>query len=138
MMGTEVWRERTLALTFVLLTASALLIPPGVLGIGASIPVLAVLFGTGLVLAALRDTLAGLPRVLGYDLGTYLREIWLGPFVAVALVLLVAPSASPGELQSIGGVAGLAGMANYFVRPLYFLVYGLVRRFLPAESRSRE
>ena len=130
------WYDRTLAATVVLLVASVSLLVPGLAGLGGSGPMLAVLLSAGAVLAAFRPKLAELPSVLGYDLAVYLRESWLGPVVAVGLVLVIQPGASPAEMQAIGGIAGFVGMLNYFVRPLYFLVFGAVRRVLPIDRSA--
>jgi hypothetical protein len=127
------WRERTLGLTFVLLAASVLLIGPSLAGVGASIPLFVALLAVGAVLGGLRSRLADLPTVAGHEVGTYAKELWLGPVVAVVVVVPVAPAASAGELQSLGGLAGFLGMFNYFVRPLYFTLYNLVRRYLPTD-----
>jgi len=130
-MGT--WRERTITLTFVLLTGSLTLILPGLLGVGASGPLLGVVLAAGAVLAALRPRLATLPTVLKHDIGVYARELWLGPVVAVAVVAVADTGASAGELQTLGGLLGLVGMLNYFLRPIYFLLYDLLRRVVPAD-----
>ena len=129
----DIWRERALTLTFVFLTASAALIGPSLLGLRPSGPVLAVLLAAGALLAAFRPALAELPAVVGYDVGPHARELWLGPVVAVVMVVLLAPGGSPGELQAVGGVAGLVGMLNYFLRPLYLYAYGLLRQYLPTD-----
>lgn len=128
-----VWRERTLVLTFVLLAGSLALILPAALGVGASGPLLGVVLATGAVLAALRPRLATLPTVLEHDIGVYARELWLGPVVAVAVVAVVDTGASAGELQALGGLLGLLGMLNYFLRPVYFLLYDLLRRVVPGD-----
>jgi hypothetical protein len=125
------WRGRTLEFTFVMLAASVVLIVPSLLGLGGSGEVLGVLLAVGALLAAVRPAIADLPLVAGHDVGRYTKELWLGPVVAVVMVPLLAPGATAGELQSIGGLAGLVGMLNYFLRPIYFSVYGLVRRFAP-------
>ena len=126
----DVWRERTLALTFVLLAASVALIVPSLAGIGASGPSLAVLLAAGAVLSAVRPALADLPTVMGYEAGRYVKDIWLGPVIGVAMVFVIAPNASPGELQSLGGLAGLLGVVNYFVRPLYLFIYDGLHRLV--------
>jgi hypothetical protein len=56
--------------------------------------------------------------VMGNDLGGYGTVLWLGPVVAI-VVCLLAFGATPSELQSLGGLVGLAGMVNYFLRPVY-------------------
>jgi len=130
----EVWRERTLAFTFVMLAASVVLIVPALFGLDGSGEMFGVLLAIGALLAAVRPALADLPPVVGHDIGAYLQELWLGPVIGVVMVLLLAPGATAGELQSVGGLAGLVGMLNYFLRPLYFSVYGLVRRYLPENT----
>jgi len=130
----DTWRERSLTLTFVFLTASVALIGPSLLGLRPSGPVLAVLLAAGGLLAALRPALAELPTVVGYDVGPHARELWLGPVVGVVMVVLLAPGGTSGELQTVGGVAGLLGMFNYFLRPLYFYTYELLRRYLPTDQ----
>ena len=123
----ESWKERTLSVTVVLLFTSAVLMLPALAGVGVSLPYLGVLVVLAAALGAGRSVLAELPVVLEYDLGRYARDLWVGPLVGIVMVLLIAPTASPVELQAIGGIAGLAGMLNYFVRPLYLYLYGVVR-----------
>lgn len=113
--------------TVVLLIASALLIVPGLLGIGATLPLAAVLAGLAGALWALREQLTALPTVVGYDLGWYARDSWAGAFFGVIIVLgtLGAP---PPELRAFGGIVGLIGMVNYFLRPLYLFVAAWLQR----------
>lgn len=126
-------RELTLSVTFIFLTASVALLVPGLLGIGASGPLFAVILAAAAVLSALRPQIGDLPQLFGYRVGVYLREVWVGPVLAVVLVLLIEPTASAAELQAIGGVAGFFGMVNYFVRPLYLFLIRQVWRLLPSE-----
>lgn len=123
----ENWKERTLSVTVVLLFTSAVLMLPALAGVGASLPFLGALVVLAGTLAAGRGALGELPVVLEYDLGRFARDLWVGPLVGVLIVLLIAPTATPVELQVIGGVAGLVGMTNYFLRPLYLYLYGVVR-----------
>mgnify|MGYP006926898112 CR=1 FL=1 len=124
------WRLRSRRVTYILLVASFLLIGPGLAGVGPTIP----LAGGLAVLAALlwlgRDRLRMLPTVVGYDLGWYARDSYLAAVLSVPLVLLRLGGLA-AELQALGGLVGLVGMANYFLRPLYLLVanalVGLVR-----------
>lgn len=117
---------RTQRLTVVLLAASLTLVGPGVAGLGASLS-LSVVLGIGAgVLLAVRDRLAAVGRWHGLDLGHYLRDVWAGPLVGAAVVL-GAPGATPGEVQALGGICGLLGMLNYFLRPVYVALYGLGR-----------
>lgn len=121
------WYDETFRATVVLVVASAVLAVPGFAGIGASVPLF---FGYGVLAGFLflgRDRLAAWPTVLEHDVGGYGAVLWLGPAVA-ALVCLGALGSTPGELQALGGVVGLVGMANYFLRPVYRAGIGLVRR----------
>ncbi len=128
------WRRRTLGVTFALLAGSVALILPAVAGVGASAPLLAAVLLTGVALAAVRTRLDALPTVWELDPEIYAGDLWIGPVLAVATVLLVEPSATAGELQSLGGVLGFLGMVNYFLRPLYLYLYDLVRRVAPGDS----
>ena len=125
----DAWRHRSQRVTYILLVASFLLIGPGLVGLGATIPLaagLAVLAGG---LWAVRDRLRTLPSVVGYDLGWYAQDSWLAAAGTVPIVLgsLGGPAA---ELQALGGVVGLVGMVNYFLRPLYLLVADLLVRLV--------
>ena len=125
------WHDRTLSATYVLVVAGLALVALGLAGIEASGPPLAVLLATGAVLSALRPKLAQLPNAAGYRVGRFARDIWLAPVVAVAFVWLIAPNASAGEMQSIGGIAGFLGMVNYFVRPVYLYAAATLRGYVP-------
>ncbi|MFC7059147.1 hypothetical protein [Halovenus salina] len=113
--------------TAVLLVTSVVLILPGTIGIGASVPFAVGLGLAALALAAVRETLATVPTVLGYDLGQYAPHLWLSPLLALGAVV-VFPDATSVELQSLGGVAGLVAMVNYFLTPAYSVVYALASR----------
>jgi len=119
------WVGRSLRLTTVCLGASGLLILPGFAGVGPALP-FAVAFGVVAAGAlAARDRLATLPTVVGYDLGRYAQDAWLAGVLA-ALIVLLGPASSPDELAALGGVVGLVGMGNYFVRPIYLTLLSLV------------
>jgi hypothetical protein len=122
------WYEETFRLTVVLLVASVLVIAPGIAGIGGS---LLLVVGALLVAAGLysvRDRLGTAPVVLRHDLGHYGVTLWLSGVVA-AVVFLLGLSATPGELLALGGLVGLLGMVNYFLRPVYRLLVAIVRTF---------
>jgi hypothetical protein len=121
------WQAMTLRVTVVLLVTSVVLIGPGLAGIGASVGLTLVLVAAAMGLAAARPPLTDLPTVFDHDLGEYAQDLWLGPALG-ALALLVVPDASPAELQTLGGLAGLVGMVNYFLRPVYALILTLVAR----------
>jgi len=120
------WPDRLIRLTVVCLAASATLILPALAGIGPSLPLAGLLFGLAAGLLALRDQLAALPTVVGYDLGRYGQDLWLAAVLG-ALLVLFGPARSTVELLTVGGVVGLVGMANYFLRPVVVSLIGLVR-----------
>lgn len=122
----DVWQSRSQRVTYVLLVTSAVLIGPGLAGFGASPALAGVLAVLGASLLAARDRIERLPTVVGYDLGWYGRDSWLGCLLGV-VVVLVYLGASPAETRALGGIAGLLGMLNYFVRPLYLFVASTLR-----------
>ena len=127
------FQEETFRLTVVLLVASVFVIGPGLAGLGGSalLVVAALLVAGGLYV--IRDRLQAAPRVAGHDLGHYADALWMSGVVAAA-VLLFGLSATPGELRALGGIVGLVGMANYFLRPVYRLLLALYRTFFGQPS----
>lgn len=127
------WYEETLRLSVVLVGTSVVLILPGVYGFGGSVALVGLLVGLGVGLLVVRRRLrTGLDRV-GHRWGYYAEVLWLSPFVGGAIVGLFL-TATPGELQALGGVAGLVGMGNYFFRPIYRIGYGLYAAVAKAAS----
>lgn len=122
-------RDWTHQVTIVLLVTSVVLIGPGLAGVGSSLLLVAALLALAAVLVAVRDQLGELPTAVGYDLGRYGKNLWLGPLLGAAVALFWL-DATPEELQALGGAAGLVGMANYFLRPLYLFVVFRLRRLL--------
>jgi hypothetical protein len=127
------WRRHSRRFTWVLLFASATLILPALLDASATSPLAAVLGSLAGALWLLREHLATLPTVVGYDLGMYGRDCWLGAAVGSAVVLLFL-GASAEELQALGGLTGLVGMVNYFLRPLYLYVAALLSRLFQSKN----
>lgn len=119
------WYEETFRLTIVLLAASLTLLVPGSAGVGGSFALAVGLLVLGGALFALRDQFGSGPEAFGHDLGHYARALWAGPLVGAGVVVL-GLSATPAELRALGGIVGLAGMANYFLRPVYRLLHGIV------------
>ncbi|MFC6975275.1 hypothetical protein ACFQL1_12455 [Halomicroarcula sp. GCM10025709] len=119
-------RDGTLQATLLLLVAGLLLVGLSLLGVGASLPLAAglVVLAIGLFLTRPETTVG---RVAGVDVDQILRWLWLA-LVLAAVPLVIRPTATPGEVQSLGGLVGLAGMANYFLRPLYLLGYDISRK----------
>lgn len=121
------WREESVRATFVLLVASLLLVGPGLAGLGSSLVLAVAVLATAVGLFALRARIPGGPTVLDQKLGAYARVVWVGPAIAGA-VCLAFLGASPAELQALGGLVGLLGMVNYFLRPVYSAGSLLFRR----------
>ena len=109
-----------------LLVAAFCCIGASLVGLGGSLPLagLFALLSAGLFLAS--DELGAIAADY-YLLARTLEDCWIATTAATVTVVL-AIGASPGELQTLGGLIGLAGMVNYFLRPLYRLTYRLGRR----------
>lgn len=123
----ERWRSRSRRATIVLLVTSAVLIGPALSGAGATVPLAGLLVALAAGLFAVRDSLGELPMVIGYDLGEYARDGWIGPLLGAGVVLGTLGSPAV-ELQAYGGLLGLLGMVNYFFRPLYLTIISSLRR----------
>lgn len=121
------WLHETFRLTVVLLVASACLVVPGTLGVPGGVPLLLILAGLAVGAFVARDALHRVRPRLGIPLGRCLTVVWLGPVLALGIVLLNM-GATPGEVQALGGLVGLAAMVNYFLRPVYYAVYATGRR----------
>jgi len=112
----EKYERGILRISAVFILAAVLLIPLGFLGMSATPGVV-----VGMIVLAF---------VLFYAwqfseaYSTYLSGLWLGPTIAaiVGIVGLLI-GASPGELQSLGGVVGLIGVFNLLLRPVYRIVH---------------
>jgi hypothetical protein len=128
------WAVRSLRATGVCLAASATLILPGVAGVGPSLPLAAALVAFSAACIAARQELASLPTVVEYELGLSGQDLWLWGLGGAAVVV-GGPATTAEEVLALGGVVGLLGMANYFLRPLYLFVCSLLRRLVGAGSR---
>lgn len=118
-------RRVTTETTMALLVAGFVLIGAGRAGLSAEAPLVGALVvaTTG---AYLLRTAAPDPGVYaGHDVGQYLRDGWVALGVATVVALFLF-GATPGELQTLGGLLGLGGMVNYFLRPAYVGAYGVV------------
>lgn len=111
--------------TAVLLAAGLCLVAAGTAGLTGSLALALALGAVGgalrLVGEAVDDSSGGLV------VRTVATDLWIGPVLAAAVVVFWL-DATPGEVQALGGLVGLLGMLNYFLRPFYHLIYGLVQR----------
>lgn len=123
-------------LSALVLLAGLLLVGAGVLGVAAGPVLFAPLLASAVALYLARDVLPRVEPFPDWALADLAGDLWLVPLVAASAVA-VAPNASPGELQSIGGLVGLAALLNYFLRPLYRFVVRLARRVGLIEARRR-
>jgi hypothetical protein len=115
----------TLEATVYLLVAGLLLIGASLASLDGSAVVVGVLLVAAVALFAVRQRVPSLGTLFNHDLQRTLRDLWIAPALA-ATTTAVALGASPGELQSLGGVLGLVAMLNYFLRPVYYGAYSLV------------
>ncbi len=122
--------------TVLCLVAAGILLALGAAGVPASVPLLGLLLALSAGLYYTRPDADG-GRVLGIDVDSLLSTLWLAPALA-ALPVLLEPAASAEELRALGGVVGLAGMLNYFLRPVYLLGYSLVEAVQKRTSKSAE
>lgn len=121
------WREATVTrVTVICLAGGFALIGLGTAGLASSPLVVALLLVASGALYALGRGLEG-SAVERVDRHRMHADLWIGPLVG-AVVALGWLHATPGELQALGGLVGLVGMANYFLRPVYHLLWGLGRR----------
>ncbi|WP_135667637.1 hypothetical protein [Halorhabdus rudnickae] len=110
-------------------TAAVLLIALGVVSQSAT-PLLAVgVFAIGVAGIATRQTLR--EWIDHPAFATYLASVPLGPLLA-GVVLVLFLGASPGELQTLGGVLGLLALLNHLFRPVYAFGNYVVSRLASA------
>lgn len=124
--------DATAEFSILLLAASFALIGASLLDIGASLPLAAVLALASVGLFLTRERL-GATVADYYLLARSVEDLWIGT-TAATVTVLVSLGATPGELQTLGGLIGLAGMLNYLVRPVYRLVYRTGRRLSDATN----
>jgi len=122
--------------TVLCLVAAGILLALGVVGVPGSLALVALLLVLSVGLYLTRPT-ADVGRRLGIDVDSLLAALWLAPALA-ALPLVVEPGASTAEVQALGGLLGLVGMANYFLRPVYLLGYSAVEMVLQTAGGSAD
>jgi len=123
----ERWRdEPEVRLTLALLAGAAVLVALGTAGVGGSV-VLVVALAALTVFARFAGGRLLDTAWRRADPHGYVADLWVGFLVAGVAVLLVLDATS-GEVQALGGLVGLVGMANYFLRPVYRILFALGQR----------
>jgi hypothetical protein len=106
-----------LRISAVFILAALFLIPLPLIGMGPS-PILLLAFpGAAWALYEAWQRSEG-------EVRKYLSGLWLAPVVAFLFTIygfLIA--ASPGEMQALGGIAGIIGVVNLLLRPVYRLLH---------------
>lgn len=126
-----------LRISAVFLIAAFILIPMPYLGMGASLPLL-------LILAAGAWGLYEAWQRSEEPVRTYLSGLWLAPVIALLFTIYgLLIGASPGEVQALGGIAGIIGVVNLLLRPVYRLLHYVLAGALQIgkemqEERERE
>jgi len=117
--------RQTRRITSVCLVAAAVLIGPGAAGLAPSLAFVAGCLGlAGLALTARERLVATVDREV---VRVHAQTLWIGLALAAAVGLLWM-DLTPGELQTVGGLVGLLGMANYLLRPVYHFLASLFER----------
>lgn len=114
----------TIEVTVHLVAGGLLCILASVVGLGGSLPVAAAFALLAAAAFGARERLADVGWVGGFAVGRHLRTAWVAPTLAATTALL-GFGTTPGELQALGGLLGLVGMANYFLRPMYLGAYSM-------------
>jgi hypothetical protein len=120
-------------LSALLLLAGFLIIGAGLLELESGPVIFGPLLAVAVALWLARDAIPVVQRYPRWALSDLGSELWLTPLVA-ASVVIAAPGATPGELQAIGGLVGLAALLIFVLRPLYRL---LVRLWWWATDQSQ-
>ncbi|MFW5974504.1 MAG: hypothetical protein ACOCPZ_03910 [Natrialbaceae archaeon] len=105
--------------------AGVLLIGLGLAGVSGTTALGLGLLAVGTFALAFRHLFAGLVTHPAAD--AYLTSVPFAPVIAGGVVLWFS-GASPGELQTLGGVLGLLALVNHLLRPVYGILHGLLAR----------
>ena len=119
----EKYERLVLTVSGLCLFAAAVLILLGLAGLTPTpLLVVALVLFTAAVYAAID---------LGDVRAWYLRRLWVGALVPTLVVLAgLLTRWSAGELQALGGIVGMVGVINLFLRPVYSLLYYLLTSVL--------
>ncbi|MUV88711.1 hypothetical protein GJ629_01440 [Halapricum sp. CBA1109] len=115
--------------TSVTLAAAAVLIISAFAGFGPSLFLGVAAAGVAAALYLARDPVR--ERTALEPVAVHAPTLWVGPAFAAVVAVVVGPL-TPAELQTVGAVIGLVGMANYLLRPLYLFVVALLERAVAA------
>ncbi|MFW5978234.1 MAG: hypothetical protein ACOCP2_03265 [Halohasta sp.] len=118
-----VWRIRQA--TSVGFAGALLLIVLGATGRSASLVLALALLALGVIGVTFHRHLQGVLDNPAFD--AYLTALPAAPMSAGGVMVLYT-GASPGELQTLGGVLGLLAVSNHLLRPIYGLVAQLLTR----------
>lgn len=122
-------RTMALQVTVLCLVGGGLLLVFGLAGVSGSLLLGGLFLVLSVGLYATRPSPSVGP-IAGLDIDSIIKALWLAPTVA-AIPLFLEPGATPAEMQALGGMVGLVGMANYFLRPFYIFVSGFVEPDVP-------
>lgn len=121
----EGYRRAVRQFTSVALLTSVILVGLGVAGFTPSLVFAAGAAGLAGVALAARERLVALAP--HEALAVHAESLWIGPALAAG-VLVIYGDLTAGELQTVGALIGLAGMANYLLRPVYAVLGALFAR----------
>jgi hypothetical protein len=116
-------------LTTVCLIGGGLLLVLGLADVSGSVFIGGLFIVLSVGLYATRPS-ASVGPIVGVDIDSILNIVWIAPTVA-AIPLFLEPGATPAEMQALGGIVGLVGMTNYFLRPIYIFISGFIDSDVP-------
>lgn len=108
-------------LAALLLLGGLVLIGASLLGLGATPVLFGALMAVTVALYLARGAIPRVEPVADWALADLGGDLWLASLVAAAAVVVVF-GATPGEVQSMGGLVGLAGVLAYVLRPFVRLL----------------
>jgi len=115
-------------LAAIVLLAGLVLVGASLLGLAPGPVLFAPLLAATVALYLPREDVPRVERYPDWALAGLGEDLWLVTLIA-ASVAVIAPGLSPGELQTVGGLVGLAALLAYFLRPVFRLLARLYVRF---------